>query len=72
MRDEILDVIERYGPIPPLDGIAAEDLAARLVSDKKTVQGKVHFVLPRAIGEVAIVSGLDEAVVLAAIRAALA
>ena len=70
-RDEILEVIERYGPIPPLDGIAAENLAARLVSDKKTVRGKVHFVLPRAIGEVAIVSGLDEAVVLAAIRAAL-
>lgn len=68
---EILETISLYGPIPPLDGIAAENLAARLVSDKKTVHGKVHFVLPRAIGEVTIVSGLDEAVVLAAIRAAL-
>lgn len=70
-RDEILQIIESYGPIPSLAGIAAENLAARLVSDKKTVRGKVHFVLPRAIGEVEIVSGLDEAVVLAAIRAAL-
>ena len=45
---------------------------ARLVHDKKTVQGKVHFVLPVRIGEVAVVSGVDESLVLAAIRSALA
>ena len=43
---DIMELIERYGPIPPLDGISAENLLARLVHDKKTVQGKVHFVLP--------------------------
>ena len=36
------------GPIPSLDGIRPEALQARLVSDKKTIQGKVHFVLPEA------------------------
>ena len=68
----ILDAIDRYGPIPSLRGIPAERIAARLVSDKKTIQGKVHFVLPRRIGEVAIVSGVDDGAVLAAIRSALA
>ena len=68
----ILDAIDRYGPIPSLSGIPAERIAARLVSDKKTIQGKVHFVLPRRIGEVAIVSGVDDGAVLAAIRSALA
>lgn len=69
---DMLELIEAYGPIPPLDGIPAENLAARLVHDKKTVQGKVHFVLPVRIGEVTVVSGVDGRRVLDAIRAALA
>lgn len=68
----ILDTILRYGPIPPPYGISAERLLARLKSDKKTIQGHVHFVLPEKIGQVAIVSGIPEAVVLSAIQAALA
>jgi len=68
---EILERLDLYGPIPPLDGIPAENLLARLVHDKKTVQGKVHFVLAERIGEVAVVSGIDEKMVLDAIRSAL-
>lgn len=68
---EILDTISRYGPIPSLYGISAENLVARMASDKKTVQGRVHFVLPVRIGEVQVVSGIDEKAVLAAVRAAL-
>ncbi len=68
---DILNTIALYGPIPPLDGISAARLAARLGSDKKTLQGKVHFVLPETIGRVKVVSGLDEKAVLAAARAAL-
>ena len=69
---DMLDLIDSYGPIPPVAGIPAENLAARLVHDKKTVQGKVHFVLPVRIGEVTVVSGIEEKLVLAAIRSALA
>jgi 3-dehydroquinate synthase len=68
---EMLQLIEAYGPIPPLDGIWATDLAPRLVHDKKTVQGKIHFVLPVTIGEVTVVSGIEESAVLEAIRSAL-
>ena len=64
-------VIAKYGSIPSLEGIAAGNLAARLRSDKKTVQGQVHFVLPVKIGEVAVVSGVEESLVLASIQAAL-
>jgi 3-dehydroquinate synthase len=70
-RASIDQVIEKYGPIPPLHGIPAANLAARLGSDKKTVQGKVHFVLPVRIGEVKIVSGIAEKVVLESIEAVL-
>jgi 3-dehydroquinate synthase len=69
---DILDALKLYGPIPPLAGIAAERLLARLGSDKKTIQGKVHFVLPVRIGEVQVVSGIGDELVLAAIRTALA
>jgi 3-dehydroquinate synthase len=64
-------VVAAYGPIPPLDGVEPRRLAARLGSDKKTVQGRVHFVLPKRIGEVEIVSGVDGGAVLASIEAAL-
>jgi 3-dehydroquinate synthase len=67
----MLELIAKYGPIPPVNGIAAENLFARLVHDKKTVQGKVHFVLPVRIGEVTVVSGIEEKPVLEAIRSAL-
>jgi len=68
----ILEAVDRYGPIPGLRDIPAEQIAARLVKDKKTIQGKVHFVLPRKIGEVTVVSGVDDGAVLSAIRSALA
>lgn len=54
----ILGVVRAYGPIPALDGISAASLLARLGSDKKTLHGKVHFVLPIRIGEVKVMSGI--------------
>lgn len=71
-RREMLACIASYGPIPPLDGIAPTAIAARLLSDKKTVQGKIHFVLTEGIGRVKISSGIAEDRVMAAIQAALA
>jgi 3-dehydroquinate synthase len=63
--------IDSYGPRPALDGISRERIAARLVSDKKTVQGKIHFVLVEAVGRVKIVAGVAEDRVNAAIDAAM-
>jgi 3-dehydroquinate synthase len=68
----ILDTLRLYGPIPSLEGITAGALVARLRSDKKTVQGRVHFVLPEKIGQVTIVTGIDEAIVHSAVQDALA
>ena len=65
--DEILAVVNRYGPLPPLDGISADNLFARLVKDKKTIQGAVHFVLATEIGATEVVSGLPTELVREAI-----
>jgi 3-dehydroquinate synthase len=71
-RDSIRSTVSLYGPIPSLEGIRPEALFRRLISDKKTIQGKVHFVLPERIGSVRVVSGVDDKHVYNAIQAALA
>jgi 3-dehydroquinate synthase len=68
----ILAVLDRYGPIPSLAGIGAEALQGRLVRDKKTIQSRVHFVLPVRIGEVVVRADVDESLVMGAIEQALA
>jgi 3-dehydroquinate synthase len=71
-RMEVLKIVGLYGPIPTLDDITAESLVRHVSKDKKTIQGKVHFVLPDRIGHVQIRSGIAEADILAATRDALA
>ncbi|MBI3667395.1 MAG: 3-dehydroquinate synthase [Acidobacteria bacterium] len=61
-----------YGPIPSLNGVRAENLLSRMGSDKKTVGGRAHFVLPDGIGHAQVVSGLDPELVRAAAEEALA
>jgi 3-dehydroquinate synthase len=71
-KGEILRCVNSYGPLPPLAGVDAARIAARLKSDKKTVKGKIHFVLPERIGAVKITADVQERFVTAAIEEALA
>jgi len=71
-RDAILGTLGSYGPIPPLTGISTAQIQVRLLKDKKTVQSRVHFVLPVKIGEVKIVSDVSVAAVQKAIAQAFA
>jgi len=64
-------MIEAYGPIPSLQGVTPDSLIARLGSDKKTLQGRIHFVLPVRIGETVIASDVPLNNVFAAIQQAL-
>jgi 3-dehydroquinate synthase len=59
--------VRHYGPLPSIQDLDEEHLLARLASDKKTMQGKVHFVLPIAIGQVEVVTGVDPTLVRTAI-----
>jgi 3-dehydroquinate synthase len=67
----IVYVLDRYGPVPGTQGISAEALQCRLVKDKKTIQSKIHFVLPVSIGEVIVKSDVAPDAVLSAIEHAL-
>jgi 3-dehydroquinate synthase len=70
-RDRMLRCIDAYGPIPSLASIPAEHLHARLAADKKTVQSKIHFVLPTRIGDVTVVNDVPSEQSLRAIERAL-
>jgi 3-dehydroquinate synthase len=70
-RGAILDLLDAYGPIPSCDGIGRADLQIRLLKDKKTVQHRIHFVLPVRIGEVEVRSDVPVAAVQKAIDQAL-
>lgn len=59
--------IRRYGPLPSIRDLDPDRLVARLAKDKKTLGGKVHFVLPTEIGAVTIVSDIELAQVKQAI-----
>ncbi len=64
----IARLIISYGPVPSLEGVAPASLAAHLAVDKKVRDGKLHFVLPRHIGEVEITAGITAREVIGAVR----
>lgn len=67
---EIQAAVRNYGPLPAARASVSE-IMSRLMSDKKTVAGKVHFVLPVKIGKVKIVSGVDSTLVERAVKSVL-
>jgi 3-dehydroquinate synthase len=69
--NRIREVLDGYGPIPRCDRIGRTELQIRLLRDKKTIQNRIHFVLPVKIGEAAVVSDVSIAAVQQAIDKAL-
>jgi 3-dehydroquinate synthase len=49
-RDALRDLIARMGPLPAVADLAAADAVEAAGRDKKVVGGRLHFVLPVAIG----------------------
>ena len=68
----ILNILKIYGPIPSVAGLNAEPLQQRLLKDKKTIQSRIHFVLPVKVGEVVVRADVPEQAVRASIETALA
>jgi len=67
VADRIKKLICRYGPLPDAKDLDPDRLIARLANDKKTLKGKVHFVLPVAIGQMRIVAGIEPGLIRRAI-----
>jgi 3-dehydroquinate synthase len=64
---QISNAVLSLGDLPTI-AAASRDIVRLLHSDKKTLDGIVHFVLPREIGGVEIVNDVPEKVVMAAVN----
>ena len=60
--DRIAAATRAYGPLPPVV-CDAQKVIDRLVADKKTIAGAVHFVLPQKIGKVKISGDVPASIV---------
>ncbi len=63
----IISTVLALAPLPKVD-LGSKKVSRRLLSDKKTKNGAVHFVLPVEIGKVEIVSDIPERAVVQAIE----
>jgi 3-dehydroquinate synthase len=63
----IIALVCAYAPLPPVE-VNSRRIARRLLSDKKTVSGVPHFVLPAGIGKVEVVNTVPERAVLQALE----
>jgi 3-dehydroquinate synthase len=62
----IIGLVRAYGPLPPVH-VSSENIAKRLLSDKKTVGGVPHFILPTGIGMVEVVNTVSTEAVIDAV-----
>jgi 3-dehydroquinate synthase len=63
----IVSAVLAYSPLPEVTS-RGTDIAERIMSDKKTVDGKTHFVLPREIGKVEIYNKVPKEAVMHAVE----
>ncbi len=63
----IVDLVHRYGPLPMVN-VESENIAKLLLSDKKTVGGVPHFILPTGIGKVEVVNTVPTPAIIEAVE----
>jgi 3-dehydroquinate synthase len=67
-RQGLADVIASLGPLPPIADVPAAQLVDAMKHDKKMVAGRLHFVLPTAVGATTIVDDVTEKEMRAALK----
>ena len=59
-RTALAHLIASLGPLPPIADVASAHMIEAMQHDKKMVAGRLHFVLPTAIGATTIVDDVTE------------
>ena len=67
-RQALADLITSLGPLPPIADLSASAILEAMEHDKKIVAGRLHFVLPTAIGATTIVDDVKKAELRAALK----
>jgi len=69
LPQQIRDVLARVGLPVTLADYSPEQILAAMTTDKKRKQGRIRFVLPRAVGQVGVYEDVRDAEVLTSLRA---
>jgi 3-dehydroquinate synthase len=67
-RKALADLIASLGPLPPVADLSATPMLDAMQHDKKVVAGRLHFVLPTAVGATTIVDDVTEKELRAALK----
>jgi 3-dehydroquinate synthase len=67
-RKALADLIASLGPLPPVADLSAAQMLEAMPHDKKVVAGRLHFVLPTAVGATTIVDDVTEKELRAALK----
>jgi 3-dehydroquinate synthase len=59
-RAALADLIASLGPLPPIADVSSAQMLEAMQHDKKMIAGRLHFVLPIAIGATTIVDDVTE------------
>ena len=68
-RGALASLITHMGPLPPIADLPASQTSDAIRRDKKVIAGKLHFVLPVAIGKVEIVDDVSQRELVRAMKA---
>ncbi len=68
-RDRLASLIAQMGPLPAVADLPAAETVEAVARDKKTVAGRLHFVLPTSIGATTTVTDVTPAEMLGALAA---
>jgi 3-dehydroquinate synthase len=68
-RDALTAVITQMGPLPAVTDLSIEQILEAIRRDKKVVDGRLHFVLPTAIGSCDVVKDVTEEEISGSLRA---
>jgi 3-dehydroquinate synthase len=67
-RQALVDLIASLGPLPPIADLKTSEILDAMRHDKKVVDGRLHFVLPTAVGAITIVDDVTEKEMKAALK----
>jgi 3-dehydroquinate synthase len=67
-RDSLRALIVAMGPLPPVADLEAKQVVEAVARDKKVIDGRLHFVLPVAIGDTVIADDVTGAELEQALR----
>lgn len=69
-RDALARLVAQLGPLPSVRDLAASAVLEYIGRDKKVLEGRLHMVLPTAIGSATVVDDVTEEELTGALRAA--